>query len=211
MTISLKITDSIKSIEKNINSAIAEYINTKLNNNSKNIVSEISSHVPTWLRNQPEIVALLAKDNTSLAGYFGIAGSASDVVNAIVNSVTGSLIFKFVSYNNSLTRGGFEVYIQPENFANLLGLPQGHTIYQGGDLHWLDWLLIRGDAIIVSNYQYNPSTGLGRSGLGNMIKGGAFRVPPQFAGTKTDNFVTRALSGNDQDKILTNIFDKYLG
>jgi len=211
MTIGLKITDSIQLIEKNINSAIASYINTKLISNTNGIVSEILLYVPIWLKSQPEITALLSKDNTSLAGQFGITGSTSSVVDAIISSVTGSLKFKFVNYNNSLKKGGFEVYIQPDNFSNLLGLSEGHTVYQGGDLHWLDWLLVRGDALIVSNYQYNPITGLGRSGLGNMIKGGSFRVPPQFSGTRSDNFVTRALSGVEQDKVLTKIFDKYLG
>jgi hypothetical protein len=211
MTISLRITDSISVIEKNLNTAIASYINEKLTSNTNNIIAEISAHIPNWIISQPEINSLLSNDNSSLAGYFGIPSDVGSVVDAIVNSIVGSLSFKFVNFNNSLTKGGFEIYIQPSNFANLLGLKEGHTIYQGGDLHWLDWLLIRGDAIIVSNYQYNPATGLGRSGLGHMVGGGSFRVPPQYAGTITENFVTRALSGNEQDRVITNIFDKYLG
>jgi hypothetical protein len=211
MTISLKITDSIKTIEKNINSAIAEYINQTLSNNSNNIIKDIKVYVPSWIKSQPEIISLLSNDTQSLAGYFGIPIERGSIVEMIVSSVTDSLSFKFVKYKDSLARGGFEVYIQPDNFLNLLSLPQGHTIYKGGDLHWLDWLLLRGDEIIISNYYYNPAKGFGRSGLGNMVSGDVFRVPPQYSGTSSDNFVTRALIGDQQDKIITSIFKKYLG
>ena len=83
-------------------------------------------------------------------------------------------------------------------------------MYKSGDLHWLDWLLKRGDNMIISNYQYNPQTGLGRSGLGNMVGGGSFRVPPQFSGTVDDNFITRAFLGNNQEKEIFYIIEKAL-
>lgn len=211
MTISFKITDSVKTVEKNINSAIAEYINITLSSNTNNIIREIKSYIPLWIKSQPEIISLLSNDTQSLAGYFGIPSERGSIVENIVSSVVGSLSFKFIKYKDSLSRGGFELYIQPDNFLNLLGLPQGHTVYNGGDLHWLDWLLLRGDEIIISNYRYNPAKGFGRSRLGNMIKGDVFRVPPQFSGTSSDNFITRALIGDQQDKIITSIFNKYLG
>jgi hypothetical protein len=90
-------------------------------------------------------------------------------------------------------------------------LPQGHSVYYDGDLHWLDWLLNRGDQIIVVGYEYNPQTGLGRSKLGNMKTGGSFRVPPEFSGTQENNFVTRALIGASQEKEIAKILEKILG
>ena len=60
------------------------------------------------------------------------------------------------------------------------------------------------------NYQYNPQTGLGRSGLGNMKPGGAFRVPPQFSGTVENNFITRAFVGDYQEGQIINIIQKVL-
>jgi hypothetical protein len=123
--------------------------------------------------------------------------------------VVDSTEVKFVKFSNTL-KGGLEFNFQPSSFANLLALPAGHTIYQDGDLHWLEWLLKRGDSIIVTNYTYNPSSGLGRSGLGNMIPGGAFRVPPQFSGTEDNNFITRALIGPVQEKHLADIFSRII-
>jgi hypothetical protein len=92
-----------------------------------------------------------------------------------------------------------------------LSLPEGHTIYEDGDLHWLQWMLIRGDETIIVGYEYNPQTGLGRSKLGNMKKGNSFRVPPQYAGTSDNNFITRALIGQQQNDDITNLVKKVLG
>ena len=87
----------------------------------------------------------------------------------------------------------------------MLGLQSGHVIYEGGDLHWLSWLLTLGDSTIVVGYYYDPETGVGRSGLGTMSEGGFFRVPPEFSGTRANNFVTRALIGNKQQEQILNI------
>ncbi len=210
MSISLRLTDSIKDIEMEINKGIADYVNKKLSSNQNRIINSIRSLVPNWILAQPEMISLASNDPTSLAGYFGIAGDASSIATKIAISVADSLTFKLDNFKNNLN-GGFEVYIQPTTFENLIVLKEGHSAYMGGNLHWLDWLLTKGDEIIISNFQYNPQTGLGRSGLGNMIPGGVFRVPPQYSGTRTNNFVTRALVGSEQDKAITQIFDNYLG
>jgi hypothetical protein len=209
MSITIKIIDPIKNIQKNVDAAFAEVINDHINKNINRIFLAVKSIIPSWIRVQPEIISLLATEPLSLAGQFGIYKNADAIVNNIISSVVNSTEIKFIKYNAKLN-GGLELRFQPSNFQNLLSLSDGHTIYQGGDLHWLDWLLKRGDAIIVTNYQYNPQTGLGRSGLGNMISGGAFRVPPQFSGTIDDNFITRAFLGNNQQQQIFDIFQKIL-
>lgn len=206
MSISIQLTDSIKTIESNVNRAIADLANEIINKNISKISQSVKNLIPSWINAQPEIQSLLSNVPGSLAGQFGIQGSTLGIVSAITNSVVDSTKIKFVRYSVNL-RGGLELKFQPSNFVNLLGLSEGHTIYQGGDLHWLDWLLKRGDAIIVTNYQYNPKTGLGRSGLGNMVPGGFFRVPPQFSGTENNNFITRAFVGTTQEKQISKILE----
>lgn len=209
MTLSITITDSIKTIEGNVNAAIASYMNDLLSKRQAVILNEIRMLIPIWIYRQPEIASLTSTDPLSLKGQFGIPTDGVSIVNAIVQSVLGATNIKLVKFSNNL-KGGLELQFQPNDFRNLLALPQGHVVYNGGDLHWLDWLLKRGDNIIVANYQYNPSTGLGRSGLGTMIGGGSFRVPPQWSGTENDNFITRAFIGPQQEKDLTYSFQQIL-
>lgn len=209
MSISIQIIDSIDKIEKNVNIAIVDLINDIVTRNINKIFLSVKSLIPSWIRLQPEIISLLSSESSSLAGQFGLNTSADSVVNNIIDSVVNSTEIKFIKYNAKFN-GGLELRFQPKDFVNLLSLPDGHTVYRGGDLHWLDWLLKRGDNMIITNYQYNPQTGLGRSGLGNMIVGGSFRVPPQFAGTINNNFITRAFLGSDQEKQIFSIIEKIL-
>lgn len=211
MTISLTLLDSVSTISKNINRAIAQEINSKLNSNTSNIVKAIKKLIPNWIESQPEMVSLTSPSSESLIGQFGITKSGTEIVNSIVNAIVDSTNVQVQKYNDNLSGGGLIINIQPVNFANLLSLPDGHTFYERGDLHWLEWLLLRGGETIVMGYEYNPQTGLGRSRLGNMIVGDSFRVPPQFSGTAKNNFVTRALYGKSQESEITAIFQKFLG
>lgn len=209
--ITLKIIDSEAIITKNINKAISEHINKVLSNRKNLLLSRSKTLISKWIKSQPEINSLLVSSSESLAGQFGLTpGSVSSAINAIINSIENSIQVKFIPYNSNLQNGGLEINFQPNNFSNLLTLSEGHVNYPDGDLHWLNWLLTAGDTIIVVNYQYNPQTGLGRSGLGNMIPGGFFRVPPQFSGNIQDNFITRALIGQQQEQDISQIFKDLL-
>jgi hypothetical protein len=206
--ITLKLLDSIATINKNINKSIAELVNQKIFKNQSKILRECKKFAINSIKNQPEIISLLNNVPESLSGQFGIPeGRKQSIVAGILFAIENSIQIRFVKYNEKL-RGGLEIYFQPSSFINLLSLPEGHVLYQGGDLHWLDWLIKRGDNIIVVNYQYNPQTGLGRSNLGNMIPGNSFRVPPEFSGTMTDNFITRALIGKSQEQQIFNILQE---
>jgi hypothetical protein len=204
--ITLKLTDSIDVIEKRVNKAISEVANGIVLKNQSTILRDCKNLVSSWILSQPEISSLQSSSPESLAGQLGVRiGSVNTIIQSISQSVINSISIKIVKFNDKLN-GGIEVNFQPKNFINLLALPEGHVIYNGGDLHWLDWLLKRGDNIIVVNYQYNPKSGLGRSGLGNMIPGGFFRIPPEYSGTDDDNFITRALIGDQQQKQISQIF-----
>ena len=208
--ITLQITDSLSVIQKNVNEAIAQAINNKIAKSQNKIVADCKSAASSWILSQPEIQSLSSLSPDSLAGQLGIPQALiANIINSIQNAVVNSISIKFIKYSKNL-KGGLEIYFQPSDFINLLSLPAGHVIYKGGDLHWLDWLLKRGDNVIVANYQYNPQTGLGRSGLGNMIVGGSFRIPPQFSGTDSNNFITRALIGSSQENQISNIIQRAL-
>lgn len=209
--ITIKLIDTIKDVEKKVNAAIAVEINTILFQNQSKILQESKSLVSKWIASQPEMIDLQSSVPGSLAGQFGLyPGQGQSSVISIINSIENAITINFKKFDNKLL-GGVEVNFQPLDFLNLLNLPQGIVNYKDGQLKWLDWLLTKGDTTIVVSYQYNPSTGIGRSGLGNMIKGGSFRVPPQFSGTDSNNFITRALVGPEQEKRITDIFKRVLG
>ena len=200
---SIKILDSMKSIEKKVNSATAEVINKTIKINKSSITSKAKAFAIQSLLSQPEIFSLAGGE---LAGAFGLpASSAQAAISAITQSFSSSIYTKIQKFDNNLKQGGVYIYFQPSNFVNLLNLPEGHTMYAKGDLHWLQWLLKRGDEIIVAGYEFEGRSGRGRSGLGYMTIGGSFRVPPQFSGTTDNNFISRALVGKSQEHAISNI------
>lgn len=194
----IKLVDSMGVIQSRINAACAEELNNILPRHRYKIMSAMRSLAGAWIMMQPEMDSLAGG---LLAGMFGLyQGTEAMVVDSIRDSVMGAISVNFKTINNTLSKGGISINFQPATFANLLSLPTGHTVYEGGDLHWLQWLLERGDSMIVVDYHYSPASGMGRSGQGYMKKTGMFRVPPQFSGTLNDNFVTRALVGPAQEK-----------
>lgn len=211
MSITLQLVESADKIEGDILSALADQFNSILKSKKDILLQGVKSSIPPWMFAQPEIQSLLSSDPSSLVGQFGITYSPTSIVNAIIFSVINSTTISIVPYNNKLKGGGLAINVQPDNFSNLLSLFQGHSVYRGGDLHWLEWMLMRGDETIIVGYEYNPQTGLGRSGLGNMTRGGTFRVPPQYSGTVDNNFITRALIGPRQNDDITKLIKKVLG
>jgi hypothetical protein len=204
----IKIIDSNKVIQQRINNASSQVINNKLKSKIGYITSESKKLAVSFLMSSPEIASLSGGE---LAGAFGLtSGADSAAVSSISQAFMNSIYAEFKHFDKNLKNGGVYIYFQPSSFSNLLSLPAGHTIYEKGDLHWLQWLLERGDEVIVAGYSYDAQSGLGRSGLGYMSEGGAFRVPPQFSGTSDNNFITRALIGEAQEKQISKILQDVL-
>lgn len=203
----LKILETDKEIQKLVNQAISVELNKKIKNNYKKAEQRIRSAIPQWIGEQDEVKSLSSQGvPQSLNAQFGLPPSqAGDALNAIVNAISSTVLVN-IKFLDKKLRGFIEFSIQPSNFSNLLGLPEGF-VYTEPDLHWLNWLLTQGSSAIITGYQYEPGIG-GRSGGGTMRGGQLWRVPTQFSGTVDDNFVTRALS--NRDKELTNILSKVL-
>ena len=209
--ITLTLTDSVKDITRKVNVGIAEHINGIFANKRSYMVKEINYLIGVWVRSQPEMLSLaLSSDDTSLRGHFGLPdGSEKNAADTIVKSIQQSTEVSIKKVNEKL-QGGITFRCQPSSFANLLGLPVGHTKTKPPheDLHWLRALLETGLAPIVVGYHYTPGKGFGRSRIGRMAMSGSWAVPPDFAGTLDDNFITRAFSKKEKD--LNALFSRIL-
>lgn len=199
MTLTLRLIDSKAKIARAMNEALSVELNKNLKNNTRSAQDKIKSLVPQWIKEQPEIESILDGGVFgSLNAQFGfIAGTAPEAVEAIASAISDSITVEFETVKDNLS-GGIIFYFQPDNFANILSLPEAFIPALSGPLPWLEWLLTRGSTTIVSGYSYSPDSS-GRSGGGTMRLGKAWRVPPQFAGTTEDNFISRALEGREKE------------
>ena len=205
----LRLVDSIAKIEKDIKTALIADLNTHLDKRKNVAVDRLKQVCKSWILSQPEIKSLdSASVPFSLHSLFGLQrGSEAQIVDTIANAVANSIQVKFSKIDKNF-KGGITFSIQPADFQNLLGLPEGHVITKKGtDLHWLNWLLEKGDTVIITGYKYEASS-RGRSGSGTMVQGSSFRVPPSYSGVITNNFVTRAFRNRQKEieRILSEVF-----
>lgn len=205
----LRLVDPIAKIEKDIKVALVNDLNRYLNKNKGVAVGKLRQVSKSFVLGQLEMESL--QDSSipfSLNSLFGIPqGTEANVVDRVADAVANSIQVKFSKIDKNF-KGGLTFSIQPLDFQNLLGLPEGHvTTEKGADLHWLSWLLREGDSVIVAGYQYD-ATGNGRSGIGRMVGGSSFRVPPAFSGTISNNFVTRAFTNKEKEivRVLSEVF-----
>jgi hypothetical protein len=207
--ISLRLIDPIGVINRRVNKAISQELNNRMSGNIGKARRRLKNIIPSWIMSQPEISSLLSQGvPNTLNAEFGLPpGLADEAVNSIVSAVVRSIEVHFKKFSPVL-KGGVVFNFQSSTFSNLLGLVDGHVVADlGGDLHWLDWLLTKGDTTIIKGYYYKPS-GKGRSGGGTMDIGGSFRVDPSFSGTTENNFITRAF--RDRDDQLEDILSDLL-
>ena len=191
----LNLSLNSKDWESAITKAAIEEIEKRIRGNAGRVRSEVKAIVAEAIANSPEIQALL--NDEDLIGSFGFyGGSAEQQANAIIKSVTETtevIVSPYRSKANQL----LIVNVQPKHLGNLLALPEGIIKTRDYDLNWLEWLLTKGDTIVVVGWTYEPGRGMGRSRLGHMIEGGSWRVDPRYSGNIDNNFVTRSLTSDE--------------
>lgn len=209
MKFSIKLIESESFIRTQILQAIRDRLNKALSVTAQSIKSDISILIREALQSEPEFSSLLSGQ---LRKEFGIedTGNVYIVVDAISNSVQTNV--KTVSINNTGVSGGLQIQLVGPGYGGALADSSAQVMdsERGYSLPWLEWLLLKGNQIIIRKYEVklgeNPRS---RSGDAIMIPSGtSWRVPPEFAGTERDNWVTRAL-GKIDNKITNLIQTKF--
>jgi hypothetical protein len=190
---------------------LAKEVNAAMKAVSASVIAQIKPIVGEAILQSYEMRSLLGG---SLQGHLGIRpGDNDNAVFQITNAIMSAIYVEWTPLTTSQP-GKLNIFIQPNNFANLLSLRAGendavHKTDGAYTMEWLDWLLRMGDTPIVKGYEYQAGI-TGRSGQGIMKKkaGSVWRVPPEFAGTIDDNFVTRALDDEQVESQIAKILKK---
>tara|TARA_Y100000593_G_C4207158_1_gene284881 strand:+ start:129 stop:797 length:669 start_codon:yes stop_codon:yes gene_type:complete len=208
----LKITLEIMDKQKDIQNMLDRALINRMNKIVPKIASEsreaIVKVVEETIKNTKEVQSLKKAD---IRGELGLkAAWVSRAINDIAASVSQTTSFRYKQFKKtgSKINGGITIEVQPADLKNVISLASGQLTYMSSTyktsvtLDWLEWLLKKGDAIIVGKFDFNLQPGTGRSGQGTMKRNvGGWRVPPSVAGTIDDNFITRAFDKQVQARI----------
>tara|TARA_B100000519_G_C14193892_1_gene414473 strand:- start:423 stop:1085 length:663 start_codon:yes stop_codon:yes gene_type:complete len=204
----LEITSTDAEIEQMIIRQIADHLNSVFPSVAEEIERKIKPDVFNAIYECNELQALRG---SYLRGSLGLTSpKAVSASGQIAEAVSESVSVKAKKVNPKNLSGGLEIFVQPDDYSNVLSISDAVVSYRSKrfkrniDIPWLDWLLTKGDQILVFGFEFDPVSGRGRSGAGRMLESpmGDWRISPEHAGTKGDNFITRAFDRDTQNKIV---------
>lgn len=157
----------------------------------------IRAEAAAALAADPAVASLLSGELLGALGIPGVAERWAAVAGRVAASI--AVTARPCRVAGAKVVGGVDVGILPADYADLLGLDAAaYTSRPSGEaIPWLDWLLTRGHSVVVAGYDcfydLTPAErAKSRTGLALMRRGDSFQVPPAYAGTVDDNFLTRA-------------------
>jgi hypothetical protein len=155
------------------------------------VEQEIFELIDRRIRNAPEISSLLTGE---LKRVFPGVENVYDIVDGIVNILKAAT--KIRSFTNLI-----KVIIEKNDFADIIALNGGsYEALSGVKIDWLEWLLTRGDDVILfddlENFTFaGESFSIPIGQLGDE----SIRIPPQFSGTEDNNFIIRSFAGAEEE------------
>lgn len=194
--ITIKLLESKKEISRKITQSIAKELSLAFRKAGPRIAGKIRSQTQKTLEGTEIYQSLVSGELSQHFGFERLGGRArvDEIVATIVNNI--NVKYESIKAIGSNLKGGLSIGILLEGFTDILGLPASVVVTEKGQaLPWLEWLLIRGDSIIITEHSIRFEPGRGRSGGAIMIQNnaGVWRVPPEYAGTVNDNWLTRGL------------------
>lgn len=213
---SIGIRFNSREFDKAVREAIEAEINEALNKGRQKAENDLKSMVRLEFLGSPETTSMI---NGKLQAEFGFDSGSSYVVPIIDWIVSRIQVrIKPYRYRSGQNSGGYQVELAVFDLDEICSLGSASYISDVNyvrDIEWLRWLLSAGSKIIIKVFQIEYSFGAGhrsRSGKAIMVRGKGWRVPSEYAGTISNNWITRTFDSLEGRvaQILELNFTKYL-
>lgn len=196
--VDVKVTDSTQFAEEYLRAIFPDILDW-FNNFNKNIRSPFQSLVFNIISTYPDYLELVG--NPSIVGELGLVRSTSKL-QRLLTTLTNNLTIQIEKPRISAGKliGSSQILVIRNDYSEILHLAEASFTSEGGYVvEWLKHLLLDGTRKVIRQYDFRGEIGRGRTGMGFMVKGNGWSVPPQIAGIRSDNFITRAIdAGGDQ-------------
>lgn len=208
MLFKIKLLESDKQIAYNILKALLPDATNYLKSVIKYLQSNLPSVVHDAIVHTPEYESLTSG---ALQYEFGIPDPANKLSGLLdLWSHNIKINYSAPTIANSKIKGSFSANMIKIDFSDVLYSDYAVVVdsIRGYSLPWLEWLLLEGNKTIVNhqNVIFGPSR-YSRTGYALMKESqSSWRVPSEFAGTISDNWITRALDNAENN--INNIIEK---
>lgn len=199
MRFNLQLAESNSEISKVILDALQNHLNRGLSRVSTTLIPRIKLIVAEALRAEPEYASLT---NGKLKYELGIdnPSSVDSVISKLVDTI--ELDSNPIRSSGRGLSGGFVLRMMRSSDLNGVIADSDAFVndqQRGYQLPWLEWLLLRGNDTIVSNYAVKiGNSPYSRTGNAIMVSSSSnWRVPTEFVGTARNNWTTRAIAASE--------------
>lgn len=210
MRFKASILESVQQSTKQILNILKKEISKIFDRSSNNIQKDLKRSIGNAIRSQPEYTSL---KSGSLRYELGIPdiSAVDQLVDRFADSVSVNINNVSITGNRIDAALVFTI-MADEDLDTILSSAEASVVTEKGDvLPWLKWLLLMGkEPIILTHKVLVKPSPYSRTGQAIMIptKSGSWRVPPAYAGTLDNNWITRALSSIESE--INNILTKYI-
>ena len=211
MNISFKILETNKQIQDSMLKALLPQTVSFMNKIENTLQKELPDLVRNAIANSAEYNSILGGD---LRYQFGLEDSSTKL-SGLINIWTNNINIEYVkpSISNGQIKSKLSASMIKADYSDVLGTEYAKMTdsQRGYTLPWLQWLLLDGNQILIEQHiiVLGPNN-KSRTGFAIMKPSntGFWRVPPTFAGTYQDNWLTRAI--NDAAPQINNLLNKVL-
>ena len=198
--IGFKLLDSNKEIQRQILEALRKEMVSLMDKAIPKLKLRLSNTIREAIVSQPEYQSLLSGQ---LKYEFGIPNSSSKLAKLIdVWSTNIKTDYQKPRIVGSKIIGSFSANMIRVDFSDVRYTDYAVVVdrYRGYTLPWLEWLLLEGNKIIVPKHEVvfgrNRAS---RTGWALMKESRtSWKVPSEFAGTITNNWITRAIDSAEE-------------
>jgi hypothetical protein len=192
-TVELDLITDHAELARYISGIIKEVARSKSRKIAHELKVVIQGIIRTSIEVQPAYHSLVSSGPFTLSSMFGLS-DGKERIESIVNTLINS-IKVVISSVPGRKIGVYIDVVSSLDYDDLIRLRAASVSIEGGSLPWLEWLLTRGSEILIADYDVAygdfPES---RSGSSIMVASSSgFSIPPEFAGTASDNFFTRAI------------------
>lgn len=206
MGVEFKMLTSPQEYERRLLKAFGEVLHQRFRQRHGIIVKKTQQIIKNALTTSSVSQSLLFG---KLKSDFGLTDTeASSAVAGIIDTVINRISVS-IEQNNIRSHSIIVTLLADDVIPSIVSTYRYFS--DGKDIPWADWLLLQGTRIVINNFsvQENDNSVNSRSGDSVMAPGGFFRVDPEFAGTRSDNWISRAISS--QSKQILQIVGESLG
>lgn len=213
MKLSLNLLESDSYIKDQILKSLVKRVEPALQKTAQKSSIKIQQLLSDALKQEPEYSSLISGQ---LYLEFGIpeVSAVDNIVQKLAETAT--IKVESVTIKSNGLGGGLTLNaLERTNMGGLINDINALVVDpKGYSLPWLQWLLYEGNKPIIRNYEVKigPNSN-SRTGMAIMIESNKnWRVPPSFAGTINNNWITRAVDrvSNTVPKIIRENFENSL-